>query len=79
LAKGPDFIKTGFHIGRFITTVVNTKAERADIEALKSNLYSTSTRINVSSFIFHFIPLKRTPDDLHNLLEGLTVSLLQVV
>jgi hypothetical protein len=34
LAKDPDFIMVGFHIGRFVTAVVNTKAERGDIQGL---------------------------------------------
>jgi hypothetical protein len=50
LAKDPDFNKAGFHIGRFITAVVYTEVERADIEALRSDMYSASMRINVSSF-----------------------------
>jgi hypothetical protein len=37
-----DFIKAGFHIGRFITMVVNTEEERAITEVLKSNLESAS-------------------------------------
>jgi hypothetical protein len=42
LTKDLDFIKVGFHIGRFMTVVVNTKAERADIQALRSDLDSAS-------------------------------------
>jgi hypothetical protein len=41
-----------FHIGKFIAAVVNTEAKHADIETLKGDLDSASTRINVS--IFHF-------------------------
>jgi hypothetical protein len=56
LAKDLDFIKVGFHIGRFITVAVNTEAERADIEALRGNLDSTSLRINVSIsfYVLHY-------------------------
>jgi hypothetical protein len=31
LAKDLDFMKAGFHIGRFVTAAVNTEAERANI------------------------------------------------
>jgi hypothetical protein len=34
-SKDPDFIKAGFHIGRFITAAVNTEEERVVTEALK--------------------------------------------
>jgi hypothetical protein len=54
LAKDPDFIKAGFHIGRFITTAVNTEADHADIQALRNDLNSASTRINVSNFYLYF-------------------------
>jgi hypothetical protein len=47
LARHPNFIKTGFHIGRFITTPVNIEAEHADIQALRCDLDSASLRINV--------------------------------
>jgi hypothetical protein len=42
LSKDLDFIKVGFHIGRFITTTVNTEEERAITEALERNLEPTS-------------------------------------
>jgi hypothetical protein len=58
LAKDPDFINGRFHIGKYITVAVNTKAERMDIEALKSDLDSASARINVSKFLLCFtLPL----------------------
>jgi hypothetical protein len=47
LANNPNFIQAGFHIGRFITTVVDTEADRLNTEALWTELESTSTRINV--------------------------------
>jgi hypothetical protein len=34
LAKDPDFIKAGFHNGRFMTAVVNTGVERIEIQVL---------------------------------------------
>jgi hypothetical protein len=34
LAEDPKFIKVGFHIGWFITTAVDTEAERANTEVL---------------------------------------------
>jgi hypothetical protein len=49
LVKDPDIISGGFHIGRFITVVMNTKEECTDFEALRSDLDSASTRINISS------------------------------
>jgi hypothetical protein len=58
LAKDPNFIKVEFHIGRYITVVVNIEVERADIEVLKSDLDSASIRINVSKFLLCFtLPL----------------------
>jgi hypothetical protein len=56
LANNPNFIQAGFHIGRFITTVVDTEADRLNTEALWTELESTSTRINVSStcIIVHY-------------------------
>jgi hypothetical protein len=50
LANNPEFIKAGFHIDRFITTAVDTEADRANIKALYSNLESASTCLNVSIF-----------------------------
>jgi hypothetical protein len=53
LEKDPNFIKTGFHIGQFLTAAVNTEAEQSDIEALWAGLDSTSLQINVSTpFLF---------------------------
>jgi hypothetical protein len=31
LAKAGNFIKGGFHIGRFVTVAVNTEVEQADV------------------------------------------------
>jgi hypothetical protein len=31
LAKAGNFIKGGFHIGRFVTIAVNTEVEQADV------------------------------------------------
>jgi hypothetical protein len=49
LANDPDFIQAGFHIGRFITVVLDTEADHLNTEALQTELESTSTRIYVSS------------------------------
>jgi hypothetical protein len=49
LWDNPEFIKAGFHIIRFVTVVVNTKADRENIKVLYSDLESTSARINVST------------------------------
>jgi hypothetical protein len=58
LANDPEFINVGFHIGNFITTVVDTEANCANIESLYTDLDSTSTRINVSIFylVFYYLP-----------------------
>jgi hypothetical protein len=48
LANDLNFIHARFHIGRFITVVVDTKADRLNTEALHTELDSASTRINVS-------------------------------
>jgi hypothetical protein len=58
LAKEPKFIKVIFHIGRFIMVVVDTEADCANIEALRTDLDSVSTQIHVSAFflIFHYRP-----------------------
>jgi hypothetical protein len=56
----PKFIKAGCHLGTFITAIVNTEAEQANIQALQGNLDSALTRVNVSSaFIlaYSFWPL----------------------
>jgi hypothetical protein len=31
MSKDPDFIKVGFHMGRFVTGTVNTEPEQTDI------------------------------------------------
>jgi hypothetical protein len=54
LAKDPDFIKAGFHIGRFITTTVDTEADCPNNEALWMDLDSASTWINVSTLCLVF-------------------------
>jgi hypothetical protein len=53
MAKDPDFIKVGFHIGRYITVVVNIEAERADIKVLKSDLDSGFTLPLFPQFSLH--------------------------
>jgi hypothetical protein len=50
LADNPKFIKVRFRIGRFITVVVDTKADQANIKALYLNLESASTYLKVSIF-----------------------------
>jgi hypothetical protein len=56
LANNPDFIQAGFQIGRFITVVVDTKADRLNTDALNTEMESTSTRIYVTSpcIIVHY-------------------------
>jgi hypothetical protein len=50
LADNPKFIKVRFRIGRFITVVVDTKADQANIKVLYLNLESASTYLKVSIF-----------------------------
>jgi hypothetical protein len=50
LADNPKFIKVRFRISRFITVVVDTKADQANIKALYLNLESASTYLKVSIF-----------------------------
>jgi hypothetical protein len=72
LEKDPDFIKTGFHIGRFLTAAVNTEAEQSDIQALWAGLDSTSLQINVSTpflFISYRSLLILTPFPIQKIIE----------
>jgi hypothetical protein len=48
LAKDPEFVKVGFHIGRFIMAVVDTKKDRTNMDGLYNDLESASTQLNVS-------------------------------
>jgi hypothetical protein len=45
----PEFNQAGFHIGLFITAVVDTEADWKNIKVLYSDLESTSARIDVST------------------------------
>jgi hypothetical protein len=77
LAKDPDFIKVMFYIGRFITIVVDTEAERANIEALRNDLDSASTRIDVSNLSHHspyHISLKSNSSPLPKYYQALSVQ-----
>jgi hypothetical protein len=49
MAKDLDFIKVECHIGKYIMVAVNIKAKQADIQALQTDLDSTSLRINASN------------------------------
>jgi hypothetical protein len=51
LANDPEFIKAGFHIGRFTTATVDTEVGCMNIGTLYTNLKSALTWFNVS--IFH--------------------------
>jgi hypothetical protein len=66
--KNPDFIKVGFHIGRFFTVGVDTKKEHAVTEALMFNLEFALEQIKVSIFF---------PFDVTVVLSILTPLLLQ--
>jgi hypothetical protein len=43
-----EFIQAGFHIGRYVLAVVDTEADRENINTLYSHLESTLTQIKVS-------------------------------
>jgi hypothetical protein len=47
LWDNPNFIEAEFHIGRFVTAVVDSETERENIKALFSSLETTSTQIKV--------------------------------
>jgi hypothetical protein len=55
LSKDPNFIKSEFHIRRFITTAVDTEKECAITEAFEGNLESTSQQININILLFFFL------------------------
>jgi hypothetical protein len=48
LWDNPDFIQAGFHIGRYMSTSVNTQAEQEKIKVLYSSMQTTSKVIDVS-------------------------------
>jgi hypothetical protein len=50
LWDNPDFIQVGFHIGRYVSASVNTKAEQEQIKALCSSMKTTSELIDVSIY-----------------------------
>jgi hypothetical protein len=50
-----DFIQAGFHVGRFVTAIVGTEADRTNINALYSSLKTTSDQIDVSPLTIHLI------------------------
>jgi hypothetical protein len=56
LANDPEFIQARFHIGRFITAAVDTEADCLNTVALRTELDSDLTRINMSSpcIIVHY-------------------------
>jgi hypothetical protein len=49
LANDPDFIQAGFHIGRFITVVVDTRVDQLNTEGLLTKSESCLNRIKVNS------------------------------
>jgi hypothetical protein len=62
LAKDPDFIKAGFHIGRFVTAAVNTEAEYVETQALQSDMDSAALHISISLYTFCCFTLPLVPD-----------------
>jgi hypothetical protein len=54
-----DFIQAGFHIGRYVSTYVNTIVEQEQIKALYSNMKTTSELIDVSFYApSYLLPLR---------------------
>jgi hypothetical protein len=49
-----EFIQAGFHIGRFITAVVDTEVDQANIKALYLDLKLALTHLNVSVSYLHY-------------------------
>jgi hypothetical protein len=49
LWDNPDFIQAGFHISRYVTAAMDSKAERENIKALFSNVETTSSQIKVAT------------------------------
>jgi hypothetical protein len=45
-----DFIQVGFHIGRYVSTSMNTQAEQEQIKALYSSMKTTSKLIDISFY-----------------------------
>jgi hypothetical protein len=54
LSNDPKFIKVEFNIGRFISAVVDTEADRVNMDVLYIDLESASTWFNVSIFRLTF-------------------------
>jgi hypothetical protein len=55
LWDNPDFILAGFHVGRFVTAIVDTKADQDNINALYYSLKRTLDQIDVSALTIHLI------------------------
>jgi hypothetical protein len=51
----PDFIQAGFHIGRYVSTSVNTQAEQEQIKALYSSMLTTFELIDVSFHVPRYL------------------------
>jgi hypothetical protein len=49
LWDNPEFFQAGFHIDRLVTAAVDTEADWENINALYSNLESTSAQIDISA------------------------------
>jgi hypothetical protein len=62
----PKFVWDGFHVGQFVTIVVNIEADWENIKALYACIRTTSAQIDVSA---------REPTLLHLLGMDLTFSL----
>jgi hypothetical protein len=49
LWDNPEFIQDGFHIGRFVTVVVDTEADQENVKKLYSSLKTIVAQIDVSA------------------------------
>jgi hypothetical protein len=64
LWDNPEFIQARFHIEWFITTAIDTEADRDNIKALYSCLKSTLAQIDVSALknpLLHLLGMDLTP------------------
>jgi hypothetical protein len=55
LWDNPDFIQTGFYIGRYVSAAVNTQAKQDQIKALYSSMQNTFELVDVS-FCISWLP-----------------------
>jgi hypothetical protein len=71
-AKDLEFIKAGFHIGRFFTAAVDTEKDCTNKDTLYTDPEFALTRLNVSTFhltFYNYFCLVFTPFVMQNLME----------